>query len=248
VAGSLLYKKFFLVIWAAGFFCGPFSLAQSASLFDNSYDWQDPLKQATSPKAVPFWLTMAASSLIVYPSDETLRDRHKNYQQMSKDTERIGDLLGTGLPGLLIVGLQSHYDIDEARPHLAAITYTAGATYLFKTLFARERPGGNRSNQSFPSGHTSTVFATATSLTMSYGWKAAVVAYPLAAFTGLSRMASDSHFASDVVAGALLGSSVAYWSFKQRETSVKQSALQWHKRLFLAYDFSEEQVLAQWTF
>ena len=42
-------------------------------------------------------------------------------------------------------------------------------------------------------------------MTYAYGWKAAIVAYPLATFVGLSRLADDNHWGSDVVGGAFLG-------------------------------------------
>jgi membrane-associated phospholipid phosphatase len=74
-----------------------------------------------------------------------------------------------------------------------------------KYSFGRQRPGNSDSHQSFPSGHTSVSFATATSLTYAYGWKAAVIAYPVAVLVGLSRLSDDAHWASDVVGGAFVG-------------------------------------------
>lgn len=61
---------------------------------------------------------------------------------------------------------------------------------------------------SFPSGHATTVFATAVLLTLWYPrWAGAWLG--LAALVGLSRVVLGSHFPSDVLAGALLGSAVA---------------------------------------
>lgn len=61
---------------------------------------------------------------------------------------------------------------------------------------------------SFPSGHATTAFATAALLTLWYPrW--AGVWLGLAALVGLSRVLLGSHFPSDVLAGALLGSVVA---------------------------------------
>ena len=61
---------------------------------------------------------------------------------------------------------------------------------------------------SFPSGHATTAFATAVLLTLWYPrW--AGVWLGLAVLVGLSRVVLGSHFPSDVLVGALLGSAVA---------------------------------------
>jgi membrane-associated phospholipid phosphatase len=73
-----------------------------------------------------------------------------------------------------------------------------------KLVANRERP--NSANRfSFPSGHTYGAFASATALSYAYGWKAAVIMFPVATFVGLSRMADDEHWLSDVVGGTFLG-------------------------------------------
>jgi membrane-associated phospholipid phosphatase len=60
---------------------------------------------------------------------------------------------------------------------------------------------------SFPSGHTANAFALATVVAMQYRdepW-VPVLAYTVAASVGLSRMALDRHWASDVLVGAVVG-------------------------------------------
>jgi membrane-associated phospholipid phosphatase len=61
---------------------------------------------------------------------------------------------------------------------------------------------------SFPSGHATTAFATAAMLALWYP-RSTGVCVGLAALVGLSRIVLGSHFPSDVLAGALLGSVVA---------------------------------------
>jgi membrane-associated phospholipid phosphatase len=61
---------------------------------------------------------------------------------------------------------------------------------------------------SFPSGHATTAFATAVLLTLWYP-RSAGLCIPLAVLVGLSRIMLLSHFPSDVLAGALLGTAVA---------------------------------------
>jgi membrane-associated phospholipid phosphatase len=71
---------------------------------------------------------------------------------------------------------------------------------------------GNADRQSFPSGHTTTAFAAASSVTSEMRrlypgsvWYVAPVLYGGAALVGVSRMYHNKHWASDVVLGAAVG-------------------------------------------
>jgi membrane-associated phospholipid phosphatase len=77
------------------------------------------------------------------------------------------------------------------------------ATQLIKFTTQRTRPDGT--SLSFPSGHTSSSFGTATVLQSHFGWKAGVPAFAVATWVAASRVEKDRHFVSDVVAGAALG-------------------------------------------
>lgn len=64
---------------------------------------------------------------------------------------------------------------------------------------------------SFPSGHTSTAFALATSLTLIHSkWYVAVPSYLFATSVAYSRMNLGVHYFYDVLAGSLLGAGCAY--------------------------------------
>lgn len=59
---------------------------------------------------------------------------------------------------------------------------------------------------SFPSGHTTLAFASATNLSLTYKkWFITVPAYAYASLVGYSRMRLGVHYPSDVLAGALIG-------------------------------------------
>jgi membrane-associated phospholipid phosphatase len=75
---------------------------------------------------------------------------------------------------------------------------------LLKYSVQRERPDGS-DRLSFPSGHTSTAFSLAAVADHHYGWKVGLPAYVLASGIGLSRIESNRHHLSDVLAGATLG-------------------------------------------
>ncbi len=71
----------------------------------------------------------------------------------------------------------------------------------------------SETGQSFPSGHTSIAFATATSLALEYKkWYVVVPAYVWAAGVGYSRLYQGEHYPSDVIAGAVVGAGSAVLS------------------------------------
>jgi hypothetical protein len=90
--------------------------------------------------------------------------------------------------------------------------------WVLKPAFGRERPiesnGETRfhafsSNDSFPSGHATQAFALASVISIrSKGWVVPTVAYGAAALVAFDRVNDRVHFASDVVAGAVLGTVV----------------------------------------
>lgn len=85
-----------------------------------------------------------------------------------------------------------------------ALIVNGAYTGLLKHAVHRGRPDGSN-RLSFPSGHTSTAFSLATVAGHHYGWKVGVPAYAVASAIGLSRIESDRHHLSDVLAGATLG-------------------------------------------
>lgn len=76
-------------------------------------------------------------------------------------------------------------------------------TYAMKYTIRRTRPDGTRF--SFPSGHTSVTFASATVLQRNFGWKVGAPAYAVATFVAGSRLQTRRHHLSDVAFGAALG-------------------------------------------
>ena len=76
-------------------------------------------------------------------------------------------------------------------------------TGSIKAAVRRSRPDGTEF--SFPSGHSSTSFATATVLQQHFGWKVGAPAYAVATYVAVSRIQEKRHFLSDVAFGASLG-------------------------------------------
>ncbi|MGE0592587.1 MAG: phosphatase PAP2 family protein [Vicinamibacterales bacterium] len=78
-----------------------------------------------------------------------------------------------------------------------------GLTVGLKAATQRQRPEGG--GLSFPSGHTSATFASATVLQQHFGWKVGVPAYAVATYVAASRVQMRRHYLSDVAFGAALG-------------------------------------------
>jgi membrane-associated phospholipid phosphatase len=88
---------------------------------------------------------------------------------------------------------------DLIRAQLVTQTLTAG----IKLSVGRTRP--DDTGYSFPSGHASTSFATATVVQRHFGWKGGIPAYAMATYVAASRVQDKRHFLSDVTFGAALG-------------------------------------------
>ncbi len=136
--------------------------------------------------------------------DEQMKETWGHNQKIPEDQSRVGDLLGTGVPGVTIAVTQLFVDKENGAAHSEALVWSFATTSVLKLGNQRQRPNGlNR--HSMPSGHTSTIFTTATSLAYAYGWKVAVPAYVLATFVALTRVSDDAHWLSDTIAGATIG-------------------------------------------
>jgi membrane-associated phospholipid phosphatase len=67
----------------------------------------------------------------------------------------------------------------------------------------RTRPDGTP--RSFPSGHSASMFASATVLHRHFGWKVGIPAYAAATYVAAGRIQTQRHYLSDVAFGAALG-------------------------------------------
>lgn len=122
---------------------------------------------------------------------------NKNWDDISTVTE-IG-LIGTALATPTLRG--DWRGLGQAG---LSIGVAGGAATGLKAVIHEERPD-NSDNNSFPSGHTTFAFASATTLHRRYGWQWGAPAYVVATFTGVARVAARKHHWWDVLAGAAIG-------------------------------------------
>ena len=85
-------------------------------------------------------------------------------------------------------------------------------------FFKRYKDNRDMYYDSFPSGHTITVWSTATVIAHQYNKSVIVpiLSYGLATLSGLSRITEDTHWLSDVFVGAVLGFAIGKFIYKKR--------------------------------
>ena len=121
------------------------------------------------------------------------------------DLETGADI-GVSLLPITALGATLYLDDKEGSWQLAkGFATNLAITEALKQSVKRERPN-KVDDKSFPSGHTSVSFQAATFIYQRYGWKPAIPAYITASFVGYSRIKTDWHYGTDVLAGAIIGS------------------------------------------
>ena len=96
----------------------------------------------------------------------------------------------------------THVGSDLVRAQILNAIITRAA----KIVASRDRPSGG--NHAMPSGHSSATFTTAAVLHGHYGWEVGIPAYAVASFVGWSSVRTESHWITDVVVGAFVGTIV----------------------------------------
>jgi membrane-associated phospholipid phosphatase len=155
-------------------------------------------------------LAGAGATLAAHGADDTVTDNVSSRNGVH-ETFEPGAILG-GTPAELGAALTTYglgrvfhnrcmaaVGADLAQAQLMA----QAMTYALKASVRRDRPEG--SGFSFPSGHASVAFASATVLQRHFGWKAGLPAYAAATYVAASRVQMKRHYLSDVIFGATLG-------------------------------------------
>ena len=181
----------------------------------------------------------AVLTVIMFPADRAIA---RHLTDSSITTNRFLNHSANGLevitaPGAYIIGgglyvfgrVSKKPNVADLGWHgLESVVLATAITGVLKGTMGRARPFvssdtnptdfrlgggfGNSDRQSFPSGHTTTAFAVASSITSEtrrlhpvYVKFVAPVLYGGATLVGLSRMYHNKHWASDVVLGAGIG-------------------------------------------
>jgi hypothetical protein len=124
---------------------------------------------------------------------------------------------------------------DTGRDALESSIIAAGViTPLLKRTLGRARPNQDEMTahdfdpgsvqQSFPSGHATNAFALASAIAgHSNGWVVPTVAYTVASTVAFARMNDNVHWASDVFAGAVIGTATGKMIVHRHRSATKRA-------------------------
>jgi membrane-associated phospholipid phosphatase len=132
-----------------------------------------------------------------------------SFSQGSNAVKTSGDVLLFAMPLAAIGATLIIKDKEGSKQFLKGFVVNEVITYGLKVIIKKERPDGSNNN-SFPSGHTSTTFQSASFIQKRYGWKYGIPAYALASYTGFTRLNANKHDFVDVFAGAVIGVGSTY--------------------------------------
>jgi membrane-associated phospholipid phosphatase len=149
-------------------------------------------------------------TLAVHPSDRRLSNSASRSAPLDRALE-IGDPIGNGWTqtggalGTYVAGalLGSKRTQVIGADLIRADILNGILTTSIKVAADRRRPDGGR--YSFPSGHASMTFATATVLQHHLGARVGAPAYSVAVYVAASRLQERRHYASDLIFGAAIG-------------------------------------------
>jgi len=136
---------------------------------------------------------------------EAIADPENNFGQLFEGGAHPA-VFGAAVTVLFAVGrtVEAPRFRDATYDWMEAYFLNAGLTNLLKVTVGRERPNGE-DDTSFPSGHASTAFTLAAVAERHFGWKVGLPAYSVAGLVAVSRLQRNTHYLSDVIAGATLG-------------------------------------------
>jgi membrane-associated phospholipid phosphatase len=171
---------------------------------------KDDLREMISGPSLLILGTGATVAFAVRPKDREVTQSIANADDLEGALEP-GNGIGNGY--LQLAAAAGTWAIGRATNHpLVAATgvdlieaqlLNGVFTQALKYSVQRQRPDGGR--YSFPSGHTSAMFATAAVIRQRFGWKAGIAAYAVGTYVGAARLGERQHYLSDVVFGAALG-------------------------------------------
>jgi membrane-associated phospholipid phosphatase len=188
-------------------------------LLDQKAIWTSPFHMTREDAGL--WLTFGAvTGALISTDSRSTRQLPNTKDQLAfgRDVSQLGAVytLVPVIGGLFLSGVLTKQPKLRETGLLGgeAVVDALIVSEVFKVATGRQRPlegngGGHffHGSDSFPSGHTIESFALASVVAHQYHDNKAVVflSYGLATLVGASRFSARQHFASDIVAGGVMG-------------------------------------------
>jgi membrane-associated phospholipid phosphatase len=186
-----------------------------ALVFETASDFK------TFPRRTSTWVILAIGSgaaAVAHPFDKEVTESLVN-STAARDFFVAGKWIGSAYVqggvavGLYVIGRYvvphgegapktnrvSHLGFDLLRALIVSQALTQG----IKVAVQRDRPTGECC--SFPSGHSSAAFATASVVERHFGYRGAWPTFAVAGYVAMSRLHDNRHYLSDVLFGGALG-------------------------------------------
>jgi hypothetical protein len=219
-----MYRKIFSILIAAAIATSIHAQTACIDLHCTNGCTRDTHPFEYKQLAVPLTLILAGSLRFVSDNVVSLDRRvRKETQTCVKEPFEIDNYTQyspmVAVYVMNVCGLKGRHNFRDRTAILATSYLIMGISVNAVKYTAKvERPYGFSYN-SFPSGHTATVFMAAEYLRMEYKDVSpliGVAGYLVAGFTGAMRIYNDAHWLSDVIAGAgfgMLSTQAAYWIY-----------------------------------
>jgi membrane-associated phospholipid phosphatase len=172
---------------------------------------RDDLLQLPRPESIAIFAAAGASAIVASNNADARLSTWALQNGNALSYTPIGQVFGNewlqggaALATYTIGAVQHSPEIAHIGSDLIRAQVLNGVmTVSLKLVTERTRPDGG--SLSFPSGHSSATFASATVLANHYGWKVGVPAFAVASFTSWTRVRDRQHWLSDVVFGSAIG-------------------------------------------
>ncbi|MBV8878584.1 MAG: phosphatase PAP2 family protein [Planctomycetaceae bacterium] len=171
------------------------------------YVWEDYL---TEP-SVLLPAGLALSAVLIHPWDKRLETHWHGLLGGKQIYSNMGQYILVGsaiLTGILFPG-DGRNAWDETWTIGESFAASSLTVAVLKAAVGRPRPGSTpgtkNGTHSFPSGHSTAAFTSATLIDRNSGPLVGIPAYLLAGFTAFERVEAGRHYPSDVLAGASIG-------------------------------------------
>ncbi len=219
-----------------------------AILEDEGEIWTAPLRFSLKDWALVAGMSVFTGYLIsndesIYNRFKSYQNKNKWVDDVSPIMTILGDgNVSLGVSGLFYLSgflIKDEKAKDTGKLLLMSLIHSGVVVQLLKHLTGRQRPEAEKGvdrwdgpsgffkrykdnrdmyYDSFPSGHTITVWSTATVIAHQYNKSVIIpiLSYGLATLSGLSRITEDTHWLSDVFVGAVLGFAIGKFIYKKR--------------------------------